>query len=240
MNVSGTTHMQYPILPSSLQTLLESVRAHTASSVSLDTCLLRAKDISSHSIWQLPSKVLFNAADFWQQQIEFGKLCYELSRLSGSNELPARAFTAGLLHDIGWWLLAKWFLPEYHLIQRLHSRSPHIPRTVFSQRVLGLGCAQDFLAGGCPGLGAWLLKKWGVEEQITEAVRLHTELDLKPAGLTGLIRLGQAIMNNQINHINSLAGHLGLPTEAVMKLAEPYLELEDHKDHKEHMAANLI
>ncbi|HQU15167.1 MAG: HDOD domain-containing protein [Gammaproteobacteria bacterium] len=77
---------------------------------------------------------------------------------------PGMAYLAGLLHDFGHLLLGHVFKPGFILLNRFISVNPEIPITDLETYVLGVRHDQ---------IGAWLMRSWGMPEELLVAVRWH-------------------------------------------------------------------
>jgi HD-like signal output (HDOD) protein/ActR/RegA family two-component response regulator len=107
--------------------------------------------------------------------------------LAGGRASPDDAWLAGLLHDIGYWILTQECPNE--LAQALEmSRSQHLPLFECERRTTGATHAE---------IGAYLLGLWGLPYSIVEAVALHhTPAAVKPHGydLLGALAVSHALL----------------------------------------------
>ncbi len=77
---------------------------------------------------------------------------------------PGMAYLAGLLHDFGHLLLGHVFRPGFILLNQFITVNPEIPITDLETYVLGVRHDQ---------IGAWLMRSWGMPEELLVAVRWH-------------------------------------------------------------------
>lgn len=74
-----------------------------------------------------------------------------------------KAYTAGLLHDIGKVMIAR-YLPMSLLAVLQAVNDEHLPMLVAEQRTIGLAH---------PAFGAWVMTRWGLPPALVEAVEYH-------------------------------------------------------------------
>lgn len=86
---------------------------------------------------------------------------------------PSNVYIAGLLHNIGFLLLAELFYPEFKLLIKWHKANPKIPIEILEQKLLGMGAARDILRYGHAVLGANLLEYWGMPDFIVATAKFH-------------------------------------------------------------------
>ena len=119
--------------------------------------------------------------------------------LAGGRASPDDAWLAGLLHDIGYWILIQECPNE--LAQALElSRSEHLPLFECERRITGATHAE---------IGAYLLGLWGLPYSIVEAVALHhTPSAVTPHGydLLGALAVSHALLEPAVRprHSSSL------------------------------------
>lgn len=121
--------------------------------------------------------------------------------LAGGRVSPDDAWLAGLLHDIGYWILVQECPKE--LAQALAlSRAQDLPLFACERRTIGAAHAE---------VGAYLLGLWGLPYPIVEAVALHhTPRTITPHGydLVGALAISHALLAPPIAHAMS-APHKG-------------------------------
>jgi HD-like signal output (HDOD) protein len=109
------------------------------------------------------------------------------------------AWLAGLLHDIGYWIMIQECPSE--LAQALAlSRSEHLPLFECEHRVIGATHAQ---------IGAYLLGLWGLPYAIVEAVALHhtpTAVTSHGYDLLGALAVSHALLEPRSAHALGAAG----------------------------------
>jgi HD-like signal output (HDOD) protein len=123
--------------------------------------------------------------------------------LAGGRATPDDAWLAGLLHDIGYWVLVQECPDELARAVEL-SRSQHLPLFECEQQTTGATHAQ---------IGAYLLGLWGLPYAVVEAVALHhTPLAVTPHGydLLGALAVSHTLLEPHSAHAlfdSGAAGH---------------------------------
>lgn len=127
--------------------------------------------------------------------------------LAGGRVSPDDAWLAGLLHDIGYWILAQ-ECPD-QLGQALElSRSRDLPLFECERLTTGATHAE---------VGAYLLGLWGLPYSIVEAVALHhTPTNIIPDGydLLGALAVSHALLAPEGAHALSASGSAGPGVDA--------------------------
>ena len=134
-----------------------------------------------------------------------------------------RAFTAALLHDIGILVLDQYFAQDYKAVLDSAVEGGDIPLYGLEREALGITHGE---------VGAYLLKRWGLGEEIISAVAMHHT----PGGVGGdrsmveLVHITNFVANNQgINNgtpVSSLAfadsawEDLGLSLDDTMEIID--------------------
>jgi HD-like signal output (HDOD) protein len=116
--------------------------------------------------------------------------------LAGGRASPDDAWLAGLLHDIGYWILIQECPKE--LAQALEmSRAESLPLADCERRTIGATHAE---------MGAYLLGLWGLPYPIVEAVAVHhTPFTVEPHGydLVGALAVSHALLDSE--HARAIA-----------------------------------
>lgn len=96
------------------------------------------------------------------------------SRLPAAH-MPAagRLQLAALVHNIGFMLFGDLFRSEFFLLNRMVTANPGIPVTTIERELLGMGQAREILALGHGEIGAWLMEKWGLPDEVVVTQRHH-------------------------------------------------------------------
>jgi HD-like signal output (HDOD) protein len=113
--------------------------------------------------------------------------------LAGGRALPDDAWLAGLLHDIGYWVLVQECPEQLGKALEL-SRSQHLPLFECERLTTGATHAE---------IGAYLLGLWGLPYSIVEAVALHhAPTSITPHGydLLGALSVSHALLDTSGAH----------------------------------------
>jgi HD-like signal output (HDOD) protein len=121
--------------------------------------LVLSAEISSH--WKVPKSL--GAIDPEQLQTHAQSTAAACKALAGGRVSPDDAWLAGLLHDIGYWILLQECPDELALALDM-ARIEGLPLIECERRTTGATHAQ---------IGAYLLGLWGLPYSIVEAVALH-------------------------------------------------------------------
>jgi HD-like signal output (HDOD) protein len=109
------------------------------------------------------------------------------------------AWLAGLLHDIGYWILIQECPNEFAQALEL-SRSEHLPLFDCENRIIGATHAQ---------IGAYLLGLWGLPYAVVEAVALHhtpTAVTTHGYDLLGALAVSHALLEPRSAHALGVFG----------------------------------
>ena len=100
---------------------------------------------------------------FWLHSITTAFLALNLEKLSGTEQKSDRLFTCGILHDIGILIFDQYFPDIYKKVFSMSSAKQYQLELV-EEKVLGITHAQ---------VGALLLSKWKIPEQIIDVIEYH-------------------------------------------------------------------
>jgi putative nucleotidyltransferase with HDIG domain len=109
----------------------------------------------------------FPLRDFWQHSIKTAIIARQLAMQNARVIDHEAFFTAGLLHDIGWLVIAKVNAGSYIQISGLAKAEN---KDVIQVELEKLGVTHV-------DVGVALLEKWGIPGLITECVRKHHDID---------------------------------------------------------------
>lgn len=130
---------------------------------------------------------------FWRHAVYSATLAQTLSKLMPKNNRPKQdlAYLSGLLHNFGFLLLGHLFQPEFFLLNRLYASNLSGSITCIEKHALGMGAGQNAINMGHSELGAWLLEKWLLPEEVVTVAREHhnERYDGEHANYTSLMML---------------------------------------------------
>ena len=114
----------------------------------------------------------FDVHLFWEHAIATGLGSRMIAREAGY-QIAGEAFAAGLLHDIGKYVMSLHFKTSFErIVNRMIDED--LPMFVIEEQELdGVNHAH---------VGAWLIEKWNLPEQIVQAVQFHHNLDQRESG----------------------------------------------------------
>jgi len=100
---------------------------------------------------------------FWTHSITTAFLALFLERMSGKEQKSDRLFTCGILHDIGILILDQYFTNMYKKVFEI-AANKRFDLELVEEKILGISHAE---------IGAFLLNKWKIPEQIVDVVEYH-------------------------------------------------------------------
>ncbi|MHB0766207.1 aminoacyl-tRNA deacylase and HDOD domain-containing protein [Stutzerimonas sp. NM35] len=140
----------------------------------------------------LPNDQPQQATPYWQQAIYTAAVIDGLNRAIPRTERPEAgiSYLAGLLHNFGYLVLAHVFPPHFSLICRHLEVNPHLHHSLIEQHLLGITREQ---------IGAWLMRYWGMPEELTTALRFQHDPDYQGAhaGHANLVCLAVRLLHNR-------------------------------------------
>ena len=90
---------------------------------------------------------------------------------------PGLVYLAGLLHDFGFLVLGHLFVPEFTVLNRMAAANPDIPITALEQRLMAMGEARHMVGMGNARLGAWLMRRWDLPDELVVTLAEHHNPD---------------------------------------------------------------
>lgn len=116
----------------------------------------------------LPKDQPLHRTPYWQQAIYTAALIEGLARAMPANNKPENglAYLAGLLHNLGFALLAHTFPPHFSLVCRSLEVNLHLSHSVVEHHVLGTTREQ---------MGAWLMQCWHIPDELVYALRYQDD-----------------------------------------------------------------
>ncbi|MFL6534936.1 MAG: HDOD domain-containing protein [Pseudomonas sp.] len=114
----------------------------------------------------LPKDHPQHTTPYWQQSIYTAAVIEGLTRAMPRAQRPEGGLTylSGLLHNVGYLLLAHVFPPHFSLICRHLEVNPHLCHSYVEQHLLGISREQ---------IGAWLMRYWDMPDELATALRFQ-------------------------------------------------------------------
>jgi HD-like signal output (HDOD) protein len=167
------------------------------------------------SQWKSPKNPL--SVDPEQLQTHAQLAAAACKSLAGGRASPDDAWLAGLLHDIGYWVLVQECPEELGRALEL-SRTRHLPLLECERLTMGATHAE---------IGAYLLGLWGLPYSIVEAVALHhAPTSITPHGydLLGALAVSHALLDASGAHgvIDSGNADPGVNAHYLTSLTAPF------------------
>lgn len=145
---------------------IRSVEDAISRVLGVDVVVNLALSLSLDKSLGLPKDHPQSSMPYWQQSIYTAAVIEGLTRAMPREQRPEVGMTylAGLLHNFGYLLLAHVFPPHFSLICRHLEVNPHASHSEIEQHLLGISREQ---------MGAWLMRFWGMPEELVVAVRFQ-------------------------------------------------------------------
>ncbi len=135
-----------------------------------DTVLNLAIGLALGNSFKLDKKGPLGSKNIWEHAVYSAAICQKLSQQCPVEfrPSPGQAYLAGLLHDIGYLVLASTFETEYFWLNKLIASKPDVPMTVIEYQLLGIQHTE---------LGSILLRTWNMPEFLNVTVSEHHNED---------------------------------------------------------------
>lgn len=116
---------------------------------------------------------------FWRHATYTACMAQELARRIPPRQRPklGLVYLSALLHNFGFLLLGHLFQPEFAMLNRLAAAHPEAPVALLESQVLAMGEAKVLVGTGHARLGAWLLHRWELPEEVVVTVAHHHQED---------------------------------------------------------------
>ena len=149
-----------------------------------------------------------NARDLWRHSIQVAQICCRLARKIGGLD-EDQALVVGLVHDIGR-LVAQALPRELAGVYQRVSDAAGCP-VIADIIVLGKDHGQ---------IGADALARWGVPEQINEAVRSHHEPEMASSSLASMLYIAEFISESDEDIPSAVRLHNALDRLKISSVAD--------------------
>ncbi|MFP3516227.1 HDOD domain-containing protein [Pseudomonas sp. SIMBA_077] len=171
---------------------IRSVEDAIVRVLGVDLVINLALSLSLGKTLNLPVDHPQSSTPYWQQSIYTAAVIEGLTRHMPRDKRPETglAYLAGLLHNFGYLLLAHVFPPHFSLICRHLEVNPHVRHCAIEQHFLGVSREQ---------MGAWLMRQWGMPEELATALRFQHYPDYTDthAEYPNLVCMALALLRNR-------------------------------------------
>jgi HD-like signal output (HDOD) protein len=168
--------------------------------------------------WKVPKELACIDPDQLQRHAQYSAAACKA--LAGGNAAPDDAWLAGLLHDIGYWILIQECPQE--LAQALEmARAETLPLAECERRTVGATHAE---------MGAYLLGLWGLPYPIVEAVAVHhapASVTSHGYDLVGALAVSHALLDSKHAHALDDRGDEDGPDERYLSGLHAPFDLEE-------------
>ena len=154
----------------SYQGKIDSIHTAISRVLGYELVMNLALGIATAHPFKIPAIGPLGLNAFWRHATHSAALVQSLSQeMPRSLRPPAGlSYLAGLLHNFGFLLLGHLFKREYCMLSNLATDQPGVPLLEHERTALGVEHGE---------LGAWLLEKWNMPQEIVVAVREHHRED---------------------------------------------------------------
>ncbi len=211
---------------------VESVYDAILRVLGFDTVLHLAIGLAMGNSFKLDKSGPLGSRALWQHAVFCAAICQKLSQKCPAEfrPSPGQAYLAGLLHDIGYLVLASSFETEYFWLNKLIASKPEVPMTVIEYQLLGVRHSD---------LGCILLTSWNMPEFLNVTVAEHHNEDYLGAycELSGLVLLvDRALKSTSQSDAftellpEELVSRLGLTHDMITESVNEVLECSENLD----------
>lgn len=149
---------------------VESLEDAVIRVLGFDLVINLALGVAMGQVMRMPDNTPRGATPFWLQSVATAVFAEKLARHSQLSCPPKRGllYLAGLLHNLGYLLLAHLFPAQFSTLTRYIEANPHLPYALIEQQVLRVTREQ---------VGAWLLESWSLPKEVFTAIRWQQDAD---------------------------------------------------------------
>ena len=154
---------------------IDSIQTAITRVLGFDLVCNLALGIASSQAFAIPKDGPLGLRMFWRHSLYSAILSQTIARkLKGRFDInPEKAYLCGLLHNIGVLLIGHLFPPEFKMLNKMVARQPGSPLHELEKQVIGMGQAQTVIAMGHDKIGAWLLGRWQIPEEVVTCCAEH-------------------------------------------------------------------
>lgn len=218
---------------------INSVKDAIFSILGMDMVTNMALGMAAGKVFSIKAVGKLSAKNLWQHAVYSAALSEALSRAMPVrlNMKPGSAYLSGLLHNIGFMIMAHCFSDEYHALATEVEANPTAAITDLEQQVYGMTHAQ---------VGAELMRRWDLPEKVIQVMQHHHDEQYEGEYQYEvlLVQLANRIMANMnigdetnTDIDNAILEKLGLTEEAVDAVVETIFS--QHSSELDKMATLL-
>ena len=153
---------------------IKSVHDAIVRVLGFDLVMNLALGLSLGKTLRVPSDGPAGYHNYWLESIYTATAMNNLSRCLAPDARPDQGlcYLSGLLHNMGYLLLAHVFPPHFQQVCRYQACNPHIHHRYLEQYILGITREQ---------LGAYLIEHWQLPLEVCRALRFQNDADYSGA-----------------------------------------------------------
>ncbi len=154
---------------------IDSIQTAITRVLGFDLVCNLALGIASSQAFTIPKDGPLGMRMFWRHSLYSAILSQTIAKkLKGRFDVnPEKAYLCGLLHNIGVLLIGHLFPPEFKMLNKMVTKQPETPLHELEKRVIAMGQAQTVIAMGHDKIGAWLLGRWQIPEEVVTCCAEH-------------------------------------------------------------------
>lgn len=188
-----------------------------------ETVLYLALGSALAKAFKLPSDGPFGLKTFWGNAVFSAALVQRVANLHGRelNIKPGAAYLCGLLHNIGYLVLAMLFESEYFWLNKVLTAKPEFPVTAMEYQLLGTSHTE---------LAKLLMESWNLPEEIITVAKEHHNLEYEGdyANTVHLVQVcDQLLRSHNLSDADGSEISLDLCSKLKLDDSELYLAMDD-------------
>ncbi|WP_416396484.1 HDOD domain-containing protein [Allohahella sp. A8] len=185
--------------------------------------------LSLGSMLRVPRNVPEGFTPYWEQAVWTATLSGALADAIPRKARPDRGlcYLAGLLHNLGYLVLAHVFPPHFEQVNRICEANPHLDSELCEQHVLGVNREQ---------IGSRLMYIWNMPDELVDALRQQKNVrpEDSPSQIAKVLFLATQLLRRQgigqgpvVEIPDELFASLDLSRETADTVAETLFDMSD-------------
>lgn len=157
---------------------VDSIQAAITRVLGFDLVCNLALGIASSQAFSIPKDGPLGLRKFWRHALYTAILSQTIAKkLQGQCDVsPDKAYLCGLLHNLGVLLIGHLFPPEFKMLNAMQAKHPETPLHELEKQVIAMGQAQTVISMGHDKIGAWLLGRWQLPQEVVLSCEQHNNL----------------------------------------------------------------